>query len=354
MYKRSICVFSLMLGVWTILLFAQATGGRVIDIFGKNVTVRMDSPIMLKAGDTIDLTYAADTMEFQIGRYEVVQIKGNVFIAKELSSSMPPSQEMKVRVVRSAANAGSPPQKPAASRAPAPASPRKGDATATSPYGKLPPLPDENDPYLNGSSSPQPAAPVPENKPAPSISPKKPAKVAVLGPDEGVDPSAPPTGRTGYDQAVAPPQGQQGMGKSSNAPDTIDLLGMSQWKEITFADYKRQLIEQNKKKPPTPTVDAQGRPVRPRLGIAIRNNESPIGQAFAGSSMGIRVMEVTPGSPAEKNGIEVADIIYEIDNIKVTSSDMFTKYIISAKGRIHLKIQRDGELLEKSIPLSSN
>lgn len=78
---------------------AQTFYGKVIDIFGENITVQMEGNNTFKVRDKVDLSYMAGVMEMLIGQYEITQVKQNVFIAKEVSSSMPPSKEMNVIIV---------------------------------------------------------------------------------------------------------------------------------------------------------------------------------------------------------------------------------------------------------------
>jgi hypothetical protein len=326
--KNGRILFLIFVGLWAAHVFAQANNGRIIDVFGKNVTIRMDSPLTIKAGDKVDLSYLADTMEFLVGQYEVVQMKGNVFIAKEISSIMPPSQEMKVRIVGSAANMSISEQKPA----------------------------------------PSPVVPIQGAQSNPGATPQRPVKVEVLGPDDGVDPSAPPAGRAAPGQSVPPradshgrpqdpllgvpmPKGQQ---KTDSSFDEFFRINPSQSKEITFKEYKRLLAKEYSNSAEKPSVDQNGRIIRPRIGISVRANESPVGQAFPGAPMGIRVVRVTPGSPADKSGLEVADILYAIDNTRITSADMFIKYIQTAVEKVYLNIQRDGKLLRKVVALQRN
>lgn len=100
-WKKIFVLSFILMGILIPALYAQNIMGKVVDVFGKNVTVAVNGQNNFKAGNKIDLSYLADTMEFLIGQYEVTQVKGNVFIAKEISSSMPPSKEMTVRIVPS-------------------------------------------------------------------------------------------------------------------------------------------------------------------------------------------------------------------------------------------------------------
>jgi hypothetical protein len=99
MFKKIVFFFLLTFFGFATLVFAMSTDGKIVDIFGKNVTVSFDGLNNFKARDKVDLSYMADTMEFLIGQYEITQVKGNVFIAKEVSSTMSPSKDMKVKIV---------------------------------------------------------------------------------------------------------------------------------------------------------------------------------------------------------------------------------------------------------------
>lgn len=68
----------------------------------------------------------------------------------------------------------------------------------------------------------------------------------------------------------------------------------------------------------------------------------------------VKVVEVRPNTPAESSGLQVGDIVREIDSIKISSNDAFINYIESKKGNeITLRTERSGveSLIElKAVP----
>ncbi len=321
---------------------AQETSGKVIDIFGNNVTVQCDSAVVYNKGDKVDLTYMAGVMEMLIGQYEVVQTKDKVFIGREISQSIPPMKDMKVRISRAAVieYVPSPVRSSAAGEA--------ANDLAEVNTGAMDPR--ERDPrFLEANNKPYVPSKSPGTVPSkPASKVKPPVKVEVLGPNEGVDPSAAaPSGQSVGLLGAPIPSGQPAEGD----PFGLAQLDPAQWKEVTFEGYKQQLINEAKFSAQYSKAGQNSPAPKVRLGVSVKTNDSPVGQAFAAAPMGVRVVAVTPGSPAEKSGLEVADIIYEIDNIKVVSSEMFVKYIFSAGNKVRLKVQRDGQLLEKAIAL---
>lgn len=78
--------------------FAGPLNGEVVSMDGSDVTVKLESTAMLKAGDPVAVSYMAGMLETQIGAYKITNVKGKYFIAQVVSSSMPPRTGMKVLV----------------------------------------------------------------------------------------------------------------------------------------------------------------------------------------------------------------------------------------------------------------
>jgi serine protease Do len=70
---------------------------------------------------------------------------------------------------------------------------------------------------------------------------------------------------------------------------------------------------------------------------------------------GVVVQSIIPGSPAEKAGVEVADIILELNGTPVNTSNELQGYIALRKAgdNVKLKIWRDGKMIEKTVKLEA-
>lgn len=100
--KNTLCPGLLLCGFLLFLTsstFALERNGRVVQIKDNRVAVEVRGGNPFEAGQEIDLSYMAGLMEMLIGRYKVYKIKGNLFAAQAVSLSMPPSQDMNVRIV---------------------------------------------------------------------------------------------------------------------------------------------------------------------------------------------------------------------------------------------------------------
>lgn len=64
----------------------------------------------------------------------------------------------------------------------------------------------------------------------------------------------------------------------------------------------------------------------------------------------VQIIEVAPGSPAEKAGLIAGDVILSIDNQELKDADYLQNYIKDKNGQsVELKIKRGDEVFEKSI-----
>jgi hypothetical protein len=129
------------------------------------------------------------------------------------------------------------------------------------------------------------------------------------------------------------------------------------WKKVTFEGYKRDLIAQQ-------GTDGQiearragslAAPNNHWLGVAIKENDSLVGQAYATAPVGIRVAGVYRDSPAEAAGLEVADLIYKANGQELTSVQQFVDIIhIAPNGVLDIEMQRDTQMMQKRIQLQKN
>ena len=70
---------------------------------------------------------------------------------------------------------------------------------------------------------------------------------------------------------------------------------------------------------------------------------------------GAVIVDINPGSPAEKAGLKVKDVIIKVDGIEITGSDSLIKTLLGyASGDvITVKFNRDGEIMETEVTLLS-
>lgn len=67
---------------------------------------------------------------------------------------------------------------------------------------------------------------------------------------------------------------------------------------------------------------------------------------------GLRVVAVRPGSPAERMGIEIGDVLIESNNLRLTSSEDLTESLFNNRSYSKLKVKRlDGELVMAETPI---
>lgn len=79
------------------------------------------------------------------------------------------------------------------------------------------------------------------------------------------------------------------------------------------------------------------------------------GGAFVFPRSTFAIGKLSPGHPAEKNGLLIGDRILEIDGKKVTFYDQFQSLIKSKKDQtIDVKLERDGKILSKNIHLGKD
>lgn len=97
-----------------------------------------------------------------------------------------------------------------------------------------------------------------------------------------------------------------------------------------------------------------GRVIRGQLGVSIQSVDADMAKAFGlAQGGGALVADVTPGSPADKAGIERGDIILELNGQPVSSPDELSVRIAeTAPGTtVHLKISRNGQLRDIDVTL---
>lgn len=97
-----------------------------------------------------------------------------------------------------------------------------------------------------------------------------------------------------------------------------------------------------------------GKVIRGQLGVSIQSVDADMAKAFGLSQGGgALVADVTPGSPADKAGIERGDIILELNGEPVSGPDELSVRIAeTAPGTmVHLKISRNGQMRDIDVTL---
>ncbi len=72
-------------------------------------------------------------------------------------------------------------------------------------------------------------------------------------------------------------------------------------------------------------------------------------QVVVGSELGVEIMTLTQGYPAEEAGVQVGDIIKEINGVAIHTSDDLRQAIEGNTGEITLLLQRDDTEISKSL-----
>jgi S1-C subfamily serine protease len=68
------------------------------------------------------------------------------------------------------------------------------------------------------------------------------------------------------------------------------------------------------------------------------------------SFKGVRIMGIFPGSPSEKAGVQVNDIILAVDNVAISTLEEYVAQAAKRNGDMKLDILRGNSLLEIIVP----
>ena len=104
-----------------------------------------------------------------------------------------------------------------------------------------------------------------------------------------------------------------------------------------------------------PVAFAQGEAAAARAdclmlaGMALQEPD-PVYQELHGLPQGLFVMQVEPGSQAEKLQIQPGDVLLSLDNTPVSSLEEMKAYI-NCKGGFRLALWRDGREISLTVPL---
>lgn len=94
-----------------------------------------------------------------------------------------------------------------------------------------------------------------------------------------------------------------------------------------------------------------GRIVRPRLGVAARGFELTRERALElGQTRAVRVLGVTAGEPAERDGLKVGDLVLRANDREVGSVDDLVRTMVLSEGKaLDLTLLRGGERLSLTL-----
>jgi serine protease Do len=102
------------------------------------------------------------------------------------------------------------------------------------------------------------------------------------------------------------------------------------------------------------SIVSEGKVVRGFLGVTIQNLDEGLARSFGRSdARGALVAQVSPGSPAQKGGLQDGDIVLELDGKTVADvEDLRNRVAATRPGtEVHLVVFRDGEEKDVSVEL---
>ncbi len=368
--------------------------GKVVDVFGDgNATIQIDGKHNLKAGDNIDLTYMAGVLPMMVGVYEITAVQNNIVLCKPVSITIPADKGMYVQidVITQTSSRGLQEQNIKIPGQESSVGQSNATIMDTVPRGHRDSSSSED--YSLKHSTQE----VPDMKISGEV-------VKVMGTDVRIklishgDPRIGSTVDLSYvtssgvelpvgtwkvvdvkqreviavanNKNVKPRVGMKAIiytKEEQTIQDTDVHLSQHSLKEKdvvnrnsgvqrigTLNDLKRILKDREGDGQELATRGAYAASIAKRywLGVEIAKNNSTLGQAIAIEPEGVRVFSVFPKSPAAKAGIKVADIIYEANGVKVIDVQQFIDIINSSpRGKLKIKIQRDGKILKKTIRL---
>jgi serine protease Do len=105
-----------------------------------------------------------------------------------------------------------------------------------------------------------------------------------------------------------------------------------------------------------PHLLKEGAMPRSWLGVTVQGMDDLLAKSLGmKDTRGALVADIDKGSPADKAGIEVGDVVIELDGKKVTSPDKLAWYASTAGSgkKVKLKVMRSGSLKEFEVKLAS-
>jgi hypothetical protein len=352
---------------------APPVAAEIIDVFDNHVTVQVSGKLDFKKGDQVGLTYLAGKIEMFIGIYEIIQAKENVFVAKEVASSMPVSRGMKIQI------------NPASSTAVVPA-PEERTETATGamedesrdPRSLTP----NQEVQKRDIEKPAAATVIPEI----GIEGKV---IEVLGDKVRVSFTSAQKPRTGFTVEISG-RGEGGVSRlvglwevtdvrdnellaKKQAADEEPCIGqaariydmaaspgaampanpaspaLSEQKGIGFEEFQSMIASRGPRREQMSQrykelKNARGK--RSFLGIeALKNTDIVLSSRPGAEPVGLVVVGVCPGSPAEKAGFGVADVIIKVNGLAVNEPSLLEMIVMKVSGTLHFELERDGQVM---------
>jgi serine protease Do len=109
----------------------------------------------------------------------------------------------------------------------------------------------------------------------------------------------------------------------------MDQFGMQQEGACIPSNFIKTIIDQ---------LEGKGSVARPYLGFS-----------FTDTNSGLAVLKVQKGSPAERSGIQVGDILTEANSIKLATPEDLYQVIGYKSGYLNLKVKREGKAMDSRI-----
>ncbi|MEZ4598285.1 MAG: PDZ domain-containing protein [Syntrophotaleaceae bacterium] len=268
--------------------------GRVVAISGTEVTIAVDGNVLPQTGWSVDLFYiTSQGRELPVGQWEVSAVSGRNVSAVKVKGVGNAREGLKALFRRPQTQAAQPAQ-----------TGRSGPAqTAT------------------------PAAPV-NVSPGPGGAGKVSDLFSDAGPGIFADVGDPRARGLAFDDYLANSQAAEAAAMPAAEPPALLPEPPVGWPQSLLDN-----------------------PEPPRLGVGVTDNDSLTGQAYGAVPMGVRILEVLPGSPAARAGLEVGDIVVAANGIASQNSAQFVRLVKESSGGLHLTIHRSSEIVQTTINL---
>jgi len=392
------------LSVWVFILImpAYAYTGKVIDVFGANITtIQIDGNHSLKVKDKIDLTYMAGMLPMAIGVYEITTVQNDIILSKPVRITMPADKGMKVQI--DAVGSGDSQPSLVTSRA----------VKKESKPGRISLLGQEHNP-----SQPNPGTMDSEPKESlfsdfifENVEPKqtnqkvstvkiKGEVVELMGEDIRVKLISEGKPKKGFavdlthitSSGLELPVGTWkvksiknrevlAVADDKNVKPRVGMKALVYMKQPNVSRQKQSYLEVDEDGFPKQKIRFEERalltsqkedsslkknknfnfkqkssndPMRNRkylLGVEMANCSKVPNQRYSNFSYGVILISVMPNSAAQRGGLKKGDMVYVIDGKRVKNTEHFIELINSSRGKVKLEIQRSGRKFKKRIKL---
>jgi membrane-associated protease RseP (regulator of RpoE activity) len=132
--------------------------------------------------------------------------------------------------------------------------------------------------------------------------------------------------------------------KPSNRPRSNENRLFNEWKFAQPGQDMEPITDSTPDKPKRLRLFSKsGENQKVRLGVVVEDMVN---------FNGLKIMEITPGSPADKAGLQVYDIIEKFDKIKVNDNKQLQSLVADKVGEeVTIQIRRQGKKLKKKVLL---